>query len=54
MEKQRVVQRKEVPDWMMNAKILGRKILREEAERQEREERLLTPSARVLDNSDPQ
>ena len=52
MVKQRVTreQETEVPIWMMQAKLLGRKIIREEAERQEREERLLTPSVRVLDD----
>ncbi len=52
MEKQRVTQRKEVPGWMVHAQTLGRKIIREEAEKQEREERLLKPSVKALDDDE--
>lgn len=52
MEKQQLPQQTEVPSWMAHAKILGRKIVREETERREREERLLVPSARVLDEDE--
>ena len=43
MEKQGATQERDVPIWMMHAKILGRKIVKEETQRQEREERFLTP-----------
>ena len=54
MDKQELTPKSEIPSWMMHATALGKKILREETEKQEeeREQLFRTPSARAPDIND--